>query len=232
MAAESPARRTVVFPADTRYGIARLIALPDGSEEVQIWDGILRSWILSYVSKDEVRRALLAEVAALETAGVPEDDWAEAQKHAALGPRLQPSSVTRARQASRSQRNEAVGRSAPRETVIPSPSGSSFAVAIGAFGFIVLVFGFGITTVESMPPNAQLFASRVDNTYISPPCSRLSFHPSHTMPIRARDVWKWNIAPDEDCRNAGGFVGAEQGILRSLIFPKASRWAEDGSWQW
>ena len=124
----------------------------------------------------------------------------------------------------------------PHQYVRPAYTASqivkSIASGIGAVVLIVIALALGSSTLESMPPQAQLLASLTDHTYISPPCLALHPYPTHTFAIRAKSADELHFKPDDDCRDASGFVGSEQSTLMHVVFPKPSRWNADGSWRW
>jgi len=102
----------------------------------------------------------------------------------------------------------------------------------GATLFLVVVFGFGISGMKSMPGNAVLLVNHETGEYISPPCFTPDKHTEPLVPVRSEDIHGKKYHPEPECREASGFIGESQSLWSTWLFPKPSRWNDDGTWRY
>lgn len=132
-----------------------------------------------------------------------------------------------------------------------------------ALGLVLLfLLGFGIESTRSMPDNARVFIDTERDTYLAPPCVRVTpeqeqliesrLTGAHTfqdslgifvettslLPAVRFELRELDVRPDPDCRDSGAFFQEGRslsGLLLQrvgLLEPVESRWRDDGSWKW
>ena len=111
-------------------------------------------------------------------------------------------------------------------------------IKVGFFAVAGLLFiGLGIDANTAMPGTAYVYLDDAQRTYISPPCINdwMGKPGSATMSLgQAADARRLGYQPDHDCREAGGFEGAESSLTRiifteiGVLLPPKQWWDDSG----
>lgn len=108
------------------------------------------------------------------------------------------------------------------------------AILIPTFFFYL---GLGLETGKSAPKHSLVFVDTANAIYIAPPCVSPEKAGSYEQ-VTIQVARERKLEPDDNCRNAGGFVQEGRSVSGrlierlGLIKPLKSRWNEDGSWNW
>ena len=96
-------------------------------------------------------------------------------------------------------------------------------IALAGVGVVIAV-GFGIGSIDTMPPYAVVFLYDANKTYIALPClEEWRSRQTQTVDVIRRstagEAWKLGYKIDEKCRSAGGY-SADGRSVAGLILEK------------
>ena len=115
--------------------------------------------------------------------------------------------------------------------------GFRIVVIVGGVGVSVFVLGFGVRSFTTAPKHAIVLVEPARKTYIAPPCIG-PLHASTLPPTTIGKARKEKLKPDDECRNANGFIQEARSLSGMLLEkvgilrPLPSRWNSDGTWNW